>query len=115
MHTPNFTTLEVTYRLGDIIKHARTERGLSLQDLYKMTGISASVISDLENYKGTVPTLHTVIQLSFALEIPLSAFFKQYEDSSGNLELQYALIAEGLKDKDREHVLNYINFLKSIN
>lgn len=41
--------LDLLYKVGDLIKNTRETKGIKMADLAKRSGVSTSVISDLEN------------------------------------------------------------------
>lgn len=54
--------IEIKYN----IKNARLEKGLTLQNLSKLSGVSVSQINDIENNKKH-PTVFTLVLISMAL------------------------------------------------
>lgn len=62
---------EATNSLANAIRHYREEKGLSIRDLSKITGISVSYISRLESGEKRRPTVQVVKILSNALEVEL--------------------------------------------
>lgn len=61
-------------RIGERIKKARRERGLTIEELAKKTRLSAGFISKAERSVHT-PSLTTLQKISTVLEVPLSNFF----------------------------------------
>lgn len=62
----------------------RTKDGQSLTDLHKLTGISLSHLSDLENGR-RLPTEATLKKLSRALNCPMSVLERsRHVDADGN-------------------------------
>lgn len=59
---------------GEILHYARKTRGLTIKQLEKKSGVSASFISRIENDSGN-PSVEIVRKLADALGIPLSDFF----------------------------------------
>ena len=59
---------------GEILHYARKTRGLTIKQLEKKSGVSASFISRIENDSGN-PSVEIVRKLAEALGIPLSDFF----------------------------------------
>jgi transcriptional regulator with XRE-family HTH domain len=66
--------------IGQKLKAARTERDMSLQDLAKLTGVTRSMLSQIENNK-TYPSLSTLQQVSRALGVPMGSFFESDEEA----------------------------------
>ena len=58
--------------IGDKVKEAREERNMSQYRLAKITGISSSYISELENGKYRNPSAEVLMKLSRALGISVS-------------------------------------------
>ena len=61
-------------QVGERIKKVREEKKLSLTDLAEKTGYSSAIISQIENHLLS-PSLGTLIQISHALDVPLSKIF----------------------------------------
>lgn len=61
-------------QVGERIKKLREEKKLSLTDLAEKTGYSSAIISQIENHLLS-PSLGTLIQISHALDVPLSKIF----------------------------------------
>jgi transcriptional regulator with XRE-family HTH domain len=62
------------YDLGDKIRDLRLRKKISLVDLGKHTGLSASMLSQLENGK-LIPTLPTLARISMVFDVGLDYFF----------------------------------------
>ncbi|RCX10451.1 helix-turn-helix protein [Anaerobacterium chartisolvens] len=58
------------------IKSIRQQKKLSQVDLAESTGLSAAYIHELEKGKKTNPTIDTLIKISQALGVPITALFK---------------------------------------
>ncbi len=71
-------------RIGERIRMIREDKGIELEELSKMTGISPSVLLQVENHMES-PSLGMLLKLSRALEVPLSAFFG--EESGGDFTI----------------------------
>jgi SOS-response transcriptional repressor LexA len=71
---------ETTLTLGQYLKKMRTEKGMTLRELYKASGVSNGYISQLENEtigkngKPISPTIDVIAKLAKALQIPLGQF-----------------------------------------
>lgn len=61
-----------TETFGKVVREKRKERGLSLRELARRTGVSHPYLSQLENEKNKNPSLEIVIKLSSELDISLS-------------------------------------------
>ena len=64
--------------IGRQIRIYRKQMEITVSDLSKMTGLSTGMLSKTEN-GNTSPSLSTLQTLSNALSIPMTAFFKQFE------------------------------------
>ncbi len=60
--------------VGEKIRKVREEKNLGLVDLAERTGYSSAILSQIENHLLS-PSLGTLIQISHALEVPLSRLF----------------------------------------
>jgi transcriptional regulator with XRE-family HTH domain len=63
-----------SYDIGHKLRQLRSERKLALVDLGKHTGLSASMLSQLETGK-MVPTLPTLARISIVFDVGLEFFF----------------------------------------
>lgn len=62
------------YELGDKIRQLRMKKKISLVDLGKHSGLSASMLSQLENGK-LIPTLPTLARVAMVFDVGLDYFF----------------------------------------
>ena len=72
---PLETHKKETQQFGMTMKIFRKERGLTQEDLYGLTGISVSHISNIENAK-TNPSLEMLLTFADAFHVPISDLFK---------------------------------------
>jgi transcriptional regulator with XRE-family HTH domain len=63
-----------SYDLGAKLRHLRLKKKVALVDLGKHTGLSASMLSQLENGK-LVPTLPTLARIAMVFDVGLDHFF----------------------------------------
>jgi transcriptional regulator with XRE-family HTH domain len=63
-----------TYELGSKLRMLRLRKKISLVDLGKHTGLSASMLSQLENGK-LIPTLPTLARIAMVFDVGLDYFF----------------------------------------
>lgn len=63
-----------SYSLGPKLRHLRLRKKIALVDLGKHTGLSASMLSQLENGK-LVPTLPTLARIAMVFDVGLDYFF----------------------------------------
>ena len=68
--------------IGRQIRIYRKQMEITVSDLSKMTGLSTGMLSKIEN-GNTSPSLSTLQTLSNALSIPLTSFFRQFEEEKG--------------------------------
>ena len=68
--------------IGIQIRIYRKQMEITVSDLSKMTGLSTGMLSKIEN-GNTSPSLSTLQTLSNTLSIPLTSFFKQFEEKKG--------------------------------
>jgi transcriptional regulator with XRE-family HTH domain len=61
--------------IGQKLKAVRTEREMTLQDLADLTGITRSMLSQIETNK-SLPSLTTLELVSRALGLPMGSFFE---------------------------------------
>ena len=116
---------QVLHNIGDTIKQARTSKHLTMSDLAKLSGVSSSVISDLENYKNVMPSIQTLMLIANALELPEDTFIKEVwvnvaernanRDTIAVEKLRLALSEYGLPAVFMERILDQINYYTSMN
>jgi transcriptional regulator with XRE-family HTH domain len=61
--------------VGQRLREIRSECGLTIRDLARLSGLNVNTLSMIENGKNS-PSLETLQRLSFALETPIVAFFE---------------------------------------
>lgn len=65
--------------IGRQVKRYRKQLGLTITDMGNRTGLSAGMLSKIEN-GNTSPSLATLRSLSTALNVPVTALFRQFEE-----------------------------------
>lgn len=65
--------------IGREVRNYRKKLGITVADLALATGISIGMLSKIEN-GNTSPSLRTLQTLSRSLGVPVSAFFRRFED-----------------------------------
>ncbi len=65
--------------IGRQVKRYRRELGLTITDMCTRTGLSAGMVSKIEN-GNTSPSLATLRSLSTALNVPVTALFREFEE-----------------------------------
>lgn len=63
-------------RLGNKIRNLRQRRNLTLQHVSDLTGLSKSLLSQIEN-DNTVPPIATLVRIAKALGVTIGYFFKE--------------------------------------
>jgi transcriptional regulator with XRE-family HTH domain len=62
--------------VGHLLKGLRDERGISLRELSRLSGLSANALSMIERGL-TSPSVSTLYRLTDALNVPITALFRQ--------------------------------------
>lgn len=65
---------DILARLPGLIREARTERGLTLESLARVSGVSRSMASQIERGESS-PTITTLVALAKALDLDLGTLF----------------------------------------
>ncbi|GIO00229.1 hypothetical protein J5TS2_08970 [Brevibacillus halotolerans] len=73
--------------LGELIKRKRVDKGLSLSELGRMTGISKGVLSKIESGETKRPELRTLKPIADALEIPYEEIIECYVEIESRIEV----------------------------
>lgn len=77
VHEERENVLEVA--IGREVRAFRHQAGMTVADLAKRTGLSIGMLSKIEN--GNIsPSLSTLQSLAHALSVPLTSFFRRFED-----------------------------------
>jgi transcriptional regulator with XRE-family HTH domain len=64
--------------VGQLLKKLREERGISIRELGRISGLSANALSMIERGL-TSPSVSTLYRLTDALNVPITALFRQDE------------------------------------
>jgi transcriptional regulator with XRE-family HTH domain len=83
----------ITQAIGDRLREERRRLGLTLQDVADRAGLSLGMISKIENAQ-TSPSLRTLARLSQALEVPVTTFFRGFEEER---DASYVRAGEGIE------------------
>ena len=97
--------------LGREVRNFRRQQGMTVADLAAVTGLSIGMLSKIEN-GNTSPSLTTLQVLSHAFSVPVTAFFKSYEErrevqhvrAGDHLEIQ----RRGTRAGHQYHLLGHI-------
>ena len=79
--------------IGREVRAFRRQQGITVADLAALTGLSIGMLSKIEN-GNTSPSLTTLQTLANALRVPLTAFFRRFEE---NREAVHTKAGEGLE------------------
>lgn len=66
--------------IGRQVRSFRRQQNITVADLSNMTGLSIGMLSKIEN-GNTSPSLKTLQTLANALSVPLTSFFRQFEEN----------------------------------
>lgn len=81
-------------QIAIFLNNKRKEKGITVRDLNKITGVSIGVISDLENHN-SMPRIETLLRICEALEIDINVLFD-------NMKLFAASTRKGLSANIKE-------------
>lgn len=70
---------QINAAIATRLREERRRLGLTLQEVASRSGLSLGMISKVENSQ-TSPSLNTLARLSQALEIPVTTFFRGFEE-----------------------------------
>jgi len=92
-------------RLAKRVRELRSEMGMTLQDVARLTGLSKALISKVEN--GVVsPPIATLAKLSEALEVPIGEFFES-KDATDNAVFFPKSKRKRIQGRLSQHAYNY--------
>jgi len=80
--------------VGQLLRQLREERGISIRELSRLSGLSANALSMIERGR-TSPSVSTLYRLTDALNVPITALFRQDQN-------QEAIVYRSVSD--RTHV-----------
>ncbi|NQV45707.1 MAG: helix-turn-helix transcriptional regulator [Rhodospirillales bacterium] len=83
--------------IGGEVRQFRRQQDMTVAELAKSAGVSTGMLSKIENGI-TSPSLSTLQALSKALQVPVTAFFRRFEDAR---EATFVKAGEGLKIERR--------------
>lgn len=70
---------QLEFAIGRQVYEFRNKLGITVADLARQAGLSAGMLSKIENGM-TSPSLATLQSLSTALNVPVTSFFRKYEE-----------------------------------
>lgn len=77
---PNQTTEHaLSFVIARRAREFRTQRSLTVAGLAELTGLSKAMLSKIENAQ-TSPSLSTLSRLAAAFDVPVTAFFRGFDD-----------------------------------
>ena len=98
-----------------VIRNVRKKKNLSLYRLMKITGLSYSYLSELENNKVFNPTLSTMYKIANALEVKVDDLFYSELDIDVLKQEMYRRIDEyGIGSKEVMEVSQIIDLLINV-
>lgn len=83
--------------IGGEVRQFRHQQNMTVAELASSAGVSTGMLSKIENGI-TSPSLNTLQSLSRALQVPVTAFFKGFEE---NREATFVKAGEGLRIERR--------------
>lgn len=97
------------------IKNIRKNKGISLNKLHEMTGVSRAYLYDLENNRRFNPTLFILQKIAEVLEVNIKDLFYSSNDIDNLKEEMYRRIDEyGIDSKEALEVSQVIDLLINI-
>lgn len=97
------------------IKNIRKNKGISLNRLHEMTGISRAYLYDLENNRRFNPTLFILQKIAEELEVNIKDLFYSLNELDSLKEEMYRRIDEyGIDSKEALEVSQVIDLLINI-
>ncbi len=96
--------------IGREVRAFRNKLGINISDLAAATGISVGMLSKIENGM-TSPSLTTLQALSRALSVPVTSFFRRYEERRSVTFVKagegLAIERRGTRNGHQYHLLGY--------
>lgn len=98
-----------------VIKEKRKEKNITLYKLYKMTGLSYSYLSELENNKVFNPSLDTMNKIAHALNVKIDDLFYSHLDIDELKKEMYRRIDKfGIESKEVLEISQIIDLLINV-
>ena len=89
----DFITREVNDLIAGQLRAGRRRLGLTLQQVADRSGLSVGMVSKVENAQ-TSPSLATLTRLAKAIAVPLTSFFRGFEEER---DVSYVRAGEGIE------------------
>jgi len=106
---PREKVLEVA--IGRAVRNFRRQKTMTVADLSRQTGLSIGMLSKIENGI-TSPSLTTLQALAHALSVPLTAFFRKFEEDRAAMHVKAGDAVEiertGTRAGHQYHLLGHI-------
>lgn len=104
---------QILYKVGILFSEKRRERGLSVRGLSRSSGVSSTVISDLENAK-KLPTIKIIIKLCLALKMDLDEVLNSLTVAINPDKPSLAIVLAdyGYTKKQVAKIIDYIEYVK---
>lgn len=100
------------FDVGTRIQQICTERGISLKQLMKESGLSHSTLVNLLTNKSS-PSLGTILKVCSVLNVSISEFLKEKEfNSLTENQKKILLFYRALDEEDKRIFLNFTEILK---
>ncbi len=100
--------------LGQRIRTLRQERGMSLGDLERASGVTKGYLSQLERGNASNPSLDAIKKISRGLDAPLSALSEEPEEPRDDLPPGLQKLVEEARDEGRAIPPEDVEMLVSI-
>ncbi|MFA9559366.1 helix-turn-helix domain-containing protein [Evansella sp. AB-rgal1] len=71
--------------IGDIIRRRRKEKGISLSELSRMTGVSKSYLSYIERGMKKNPSIDVIKRIFHSLNLPIT-ILSSFDEKSSSIE-----------------------------
>lgn len=84
--------LRLAEAIGQQIRHFRSELRMTIAEVANLAGLSAGMMSKIERGLSS-PSLSTLVAIAAALNVPVTAFFRKYEEQR---DCSYVRRGEGL-------------------
>ena len=103
--------MEVDFKLiGERMKKARNELGLTQEKLAEAIEVSVRLISDIEQDRAK-PSYEILIKICNIFNIGINQIFSKYLNKTENRTLEYSIAGfDKLKTKDKETIENLIMY-----
>lgn len=97
--------------IGRVINEFRKKQGLTIADVSEQSTISRGMLSKIENGQVS-PSLDSLLRISKALGVPISAFFKEFDNDGEAAQLvktdeRLEVVRRGTKVGHTYHLLAY--------